>query len=176
MSIHYLAWLVTEKNRLNRKRRRFYNLMNPGHESIKVHPADKRFTKSGFNSNHIYDSNYQKVEFQEEFSWFCVDRPMHKAYSKMEAEAGYKQAQSEMKAMTKHMRKVRTELGARFRWGDSGNIQAIEFEGKTYHARALVTKRCKVNNIDLEVYAGHNEIEQLAMHYIAECQLGLKVA
>lgn len=154
MSIHYLAHLVMVKNNLNRKRRRFWALMNPGHESVKVHPSDKR-----------YDP---KWDFQNQgYSHDRIPRPMHKAYSKMEAELGYRKAQSDMKAMTKHMRKLREELGAKFIWGSGGQISGIKFEGKTYWD-------CWAFNIALNRFTRQTDLRTLADHYAVECQIGLK--
>jgi hypothetical protein len=39
--------------------------------------------------------------------------------------------------MTAHMRAVRTELGARFVWGCSGNITAIVHENKRYDSKDI---------------------------------------
>lgn len=54
----------------------------------------------------------------------------HKSFSKTSAWKGYKQAQSDMKAMTHEMRVMRKEVGARFIWNDGGLIEAIEFDGR----------------------------------------------
>jgi len=159
-NLYYLAHLVEVKNGINRRRRRFYNLMNPGTEHIKLRDDDARAIK--------YREEYKlkHPDFAYDFPVHHVyPKTMHPAYSLMDAKAGYLQAQQEMKSMTAYMRRIRTELGASFIWGDSGNIIAIKHEGKTYWARSLITKRCSYNHIDLEVHAGPSDIAMLAAHY-----------
>lgn len=144
--LYYLAHLVMVKNDLNRKRRRFYALMNPGRESVLVHPADEKH----------YDP---KWDFQNRgYSFTHLPKPMHKAYSKMEAERGYRKAQRDMKAMTKHMRQVREELGAQFVWGSGGQIMGIKHEGKAYWD-------CWAFNIEANRFTRQTGLRTLADHY-----------
>ena len=88
-SLHYLAYLVQTKNDLNRRRRRFYALMNPGSELLKLHASDKR--ADGKQAWKAYDGDH--------FNYY-VKKPMHPAYSESDARNGYLKAQSDMKAMT----------------------------------------------------------------------------
>ncbi len=115
--LFYLAHLVQVKNNLNRERRRFAEIINP---SRRCYLNGKRVpTFEMWRNNAV-----------------CV-RAIHKGFSKRAAQRGYKNAQKEMKAMTAHMREVRTELGARFMWGWSSNIQAIILENKRYNAKDI---------------------------------------
>jgi len=57
--------------------------------------------------------------------------------NQLEGELGYKKAQMDMKAMTPNMRQQRKDLNARFVWGDSGNILAIELDGKRYNSKEI---------------------------------------
>lgn len=62
-----------------------------------------------------------------------------RVYTKKEAMLGYRNAQAEMKAMTKHMRAVRTELNAKFEWSDGGSITTICLEGKRYSEKEMAS-------------------------------------
>jgi hypothetical protein len=124
--LYYLAHLVRLKNNLNRERRRFYKMMNP---KFKLIPR-----ASGI----YWCLAYIKVP---------IKRTVPLRFSK----AGYNNARREMKAMTAHMRQVREEIGARFAWGDSGNIQAIILENVWYKTS------------DIEVLANHYEADQILL-------------
>lgn len=171
-SLHYLAFLVMKKNDLNRKRRRFYALKNPGRTAFKLHPADERFKlHENWKSFEKFDDNYQKVIYKEPFVWHSVDKPTHPSYSKVDAERGYRKAQAEMKAMTAHMRAVRKELDAYFIWGSGGQINAIVHDGKTYW-------QCWANVDSDEPIDGwrpqfklRSDIADLAEHHKAELAL-----
>lgn len=134
-SLYYLAHLVCIKNELNRKRRRFYTLM-----------SEPRWRTRG--------KGPDREAYQEK---------RHPAYTKERAKLGYEMAKLQMKAMTRLIREVRLNLGARLMWGDSGNIQAIKHEGKTYNARAPIR-----HEMGFMVYTGPNEIAALAEHHKVE--------
>jgi hypothetical protein len=104
-SLQYLAYLVHTKNNLNRKRRRFSAIMNnrTGHEY-------------DFKNNLFKRGRYIR----------------HKSFTKKFAVQMYKQCKRDMKAMTKEMRTIRTEIGARFAWSDHGAISWIVLENKKY--------------------------------------------
>ena len=99
----YLAVLAQKKNDINRRRRRFYSLIE---RKTKYLGRDARGEP------------------------MIAKHPRHKSYTKRAAIKGYRQAQADMKAMTKEMREVRKLAGARLHWGDSGNIQAIVVNGE----------------------------------------------
>jgi hypothetical protein len=107
--LYYLAHLVSTKNNINRRRRRFWHLM----------PKTKWIGQ---------DANKQ---------WMTVTYASPRPYAEGEAALGYANAKAEMKAMTPHMCEVRKEIGARTIWDSSGNIWAIKHEGKTYRAAEI---------------------------------------
>lgn len=106
-SIQYLAHLVHKKNELNLRRRRFWNLAYANHRWKTI--AEPSIGVAG---------KYQKIHLK-----------LPKCFSEdFYAVKGYEQAKRDMRAMTKHMREVRKELGASFTWDNSGNIQFIEID------------------------------------------------
>lgn len=133
MGIQYLCHLVQVKNDINRRRRRFYALLNPGTKSYKLAADDQTRIKMQAKMEKA-----NKLEWTHLWQWVSVPRPSHPAYSRMDAHKGYYQAQREMKSMTSYMRRIRTELGARFIWNDGGLITHVKFEGKTYDAKAIL--------------------------------------
>jgi len=117
----YLALLCQQKNDLNRRRRRFHALR----------PKTKWLG---------YDAN-QKPMYAE--------YAPHRAYTLEEIYAGYTKAQSDMKAMTKHMRAVQKLAGATLHWGDSGQIQAIVLNGEGYYRDRCIYPKQWARLIDL---------------------------
>lgn len=106
-SLQYLAHLVLTKNELNRRRRRFYSLINVRTKWIG------------------YDANHKPM---------IAEYARHPAYTAEEASQGYNKACADMRAMTAHMRDVRKALGAKFKWAYAGwHVERIEMEGKRYN-------------------------------------------
>jgi hypothetical protein len=103
----HLAYLVSIKNTLNRKRRRFYRLINP-----------QTTGKYGWD-----DKKKMNVYFRER---------VPKIYTKAFVTHMYRNAQKEMRAVTPLMRQVRKEAGAKIMWGSSGNIIGIKTSEKKY--------------------------------------------
>lgn len=126
--LFYLGHLVYLKNQLNRRRRRFYSLMNPEPIRIPIEPKNVKHFKNA----HSY-TNYQG----KKLAMLVMQKPMHPLYSIVDATAGYEKAKLDMKSMTAHMRQIRTEIGANLIWGDSGNIQAIELDNKRYGPKEI---------------------------------------
>jgi len=106
--IQYLCYLVQTKNDLNRKRRRFYSILN-------------------VRTKYLGQDANGKV--------MIADYAMHMAYTREIAEAGYVQAQAAMKAMTPEIRKARKEINARFRWAFGGwYVKNIKCGEQTFDA------------------------------------------
>ncbi len=105
-NIQRLIYLCQIKNDLNRKRRRFYYYMSH---------YDRRVWNSDTNE------------------YISIEAPV-KHITLWHAKRGYRKAQRDMKAMTKEMRAMRLDMGARIIWGESGNIIAIEYQGGRLHA------------------------------------------
>ena len=155
-SLYYLAYLVQTKNDLNRKRRRFHALMNPGTELFKLHPHDKRVgSKAAWKA---YDGD-----------WYCYSqkKQMHPAYSHIEAHQGYLNAQKEMRAMTKHMRAVCKDLGAKLMWGSGGQIYGIKHENKVYK-ETVYNRGYDFATGTYRIVSKTREIEVLVNHYLAD--------
>ena len=130
--IQYLCHLVQTKNDLNRKRRRFYNLINPGHKSYKLAADDRTRLKK------LKQAEKKGIaEWSHTYDWLRVPNSIPCAYTKAYVQSAYKKAQREMKAMTPEMRRVRKVIGARFRWGDSGNIQSVECGEQTFYPKDI---------------------------------------
>lgn len=127
-ALFYLAHLVTVKNELNRKRRRFNKLLNPGYEHFRLHEADPRFKKEWATATAPHGEYYVRP-----YTFHTVPKPMHPAYSRKEAEQGYLKAAQDRRAMTRHMRDVCKFLSAKFTWDRSGYITQIKHEGNTYN-------------------------------------------
>ena len=108
--IQYLCHLVQTKNDLNRKRRRFYSILNVRTKYLGQ------------------DANGKAM---------IAEYAMHMAYTREMAEAGYRQAQADMKAMTPEMRVARKEINARFVWSDHGAISHIECGEQKYYPEQI---------------------------------------
>lgn len=118
MNLQRLIYLCHLKNELNRKRRRFYYYMNVTGRKLKC------------KGDHTQPMFYAicKPTTCRGYHWVNYTEPKH--ISRTEARKGYRQAQSDMKAMTAEMRRMRIEIGARFVWNYGGLIEAIEFDGR----------------------------------------------
>lgn len=99
MSLQKLIYLCHKKNELNRKRRRFYNVMS-GNIGVLTPCPSERFAAywRKRETNHI---------------------------SKAEAKAGYEKAKRDMKAMTPEMRQLRIDLDVQIIWGTGGQIVSV---------------------------------------------------
>jgi hypothetical protein len=103
--IQYVCWLVHKKNELNRKRRRFYHILNSRQKYVEG-----------------YDGVLRPV-------WKKRRRvPITKAY----ARKMYKVTKEEMKAMTAEMRKARKEINAQYIWSSWGAIKRVEVGDEVY--------------------------------------------
>lgn len=126
--LFYLGHLVYLKNQINRRRRRFHNLIDPGKDCIDIDPRDA----------HLYDPKFINVwtnwHGQAE-AYVIVPNP--RFISKKKATSGYEQAKADMRAMTPEMRRVRKEIGVSLTWGNSGNIIGFRFENKWYGKQAI---------------------------------------
>lgn len=121
MDFLYLMHLVQTKNDLNRRRRRFYHIMRGRVEHVKLDKEDRRY-------NPKKDYGYGM--------WYST-KHSHPAYSHIEGKRGYEKAKRDMKAMTKHMREVRTALGVKFNWDSRGAIHSVRYEGKIIREEAI---------------------------------------
>ena len=131
-SIQYLCNLVEQKNELNRKRRRFWHLKRLETERIRVEKDSETYKSLRRLGAKMIDA-WSQTDFSNEVIAF-VAKPLHPAFSLKYAEDMYWKTCARMRRMTKHMRKVRTELSARFTWSDSWSILEVKHEGRTYKA------------------------------------------
>jgi len=110
--IQYVCYLVHKKNELNRKRRRFYSIINPRKRYVREPPS-------------IHFAYGVCVEVKTKRKRRV---PITKAYAKKM----YRATQREMKAMTAEMRRARKEINARYVWSDHGAIKWIETDEQNY--------------------------------------------
>ena len=107
MDINQLVYMVELKNDINRKRRRFYYWGGDRKRSARSTITNKWYVYQPKSLNHI---------------------------GKTSAWKGYMAAQTEGKKFMPQLRAACKELGVKLRWGDSGNIQAIYYNGETIEA------------------------------------------
>lgn len=108
-NIQRLIYLCHIKNELNRKRRRFYYYMN----------------------------HYDQRMWNPDTNEYVINDVPKKHISLWHAKRGYRKAQRDMKAMTKEMRAMRLDMGARLEWGESGNITAVLYQGRRVPAKSF---------------------------------------
>ena len=99
MSLQRLIYLCHVKNELNRKRRRFYNVMSGNIGKLTPCPPTN-------------------------FALYWRERKTNHI-SKAEATEGYEIAKRDMKAMTYEMRQLRIALNVYIAWGTGGQITAV---------------------------------------------------
>lgn len=101
-AVQHLAHLVLVKNELNRKRRRFYYLMHPRGRWI---AGDRRYSHPR-------------------------NKPNHKSFPKTYVRNMYREACTEMRALTKQMRELRKAGGILINWGTCWNITKLYHLGE----------------------------------------------
>lgn len=111
-ALQYLCHLVQVKNEINRKRRRAYNWAFTTHRYYTKYKPDDAY-------GYPIRVSSRRVEVK-----------LPKAFTREDMRRAYENAKVEMKAMTMEMSKVRKDAGARLIWGDSHNIQAIQYGGR----------------------------------------------
>lgn len=149
--LHYVAHLVQTKNDLNRKRRRFYSLMNPKKKHYKLASDDKTFQarcEEWFKLN----PGREMPHYEANFLAHLYVQKFHPSFPESYARQMYCRTQCEMKAMTREMRRARKEAGVAYVWSDHGAIHAIRMGRRYIYAEEIkqLATEWRVDKILLE--------------------------
>jgi hypothetical protein len=119
-NLNYLAYLVYMKNEVNKRRRRFRALGNPGYKCF--------------------------VSQDNTVHWF--KNQMHPAYSVMDCKRGYEKAKRDMKALSPEIRRVCKALGAKLTWDAGHYIWSIRVSDEQVYYRPQIENMAVDHHID----------------------------
>lgn len=84
------------------------------------------------------------------------NKPIPKHINIHEASKGYRKAKSDMRAMTKEMRRMRVDMGVRFIWSLHGAIDAIQLSDKSRLDKKHFKKFYEAEIFEMELFDEQN--------------------